>query len=203
MITGNQLHMTTITWMISTDMSRKLILFSSGALLLGLVFSLSMVMGSQADGDIRVETAYTFGPIEPEEVAKLATTVVKGTIIDQKQVIEYKDKETQDGEILKNHYAIPSQMYTIQTSHVIKGEDTPKTFDVQMRGVGIVDGLRWDAGYQDYSKGDQLVLILEKTDRHEYYRPVSAYFGVYEIEDNNAIGSEREFTEQELLQKLQ
>ncbi len=136
-------------------------------------------------------------------MSKLANTVVKGTIIDQKQVIEYKDKETQHGEILKNHYAIPSQMYTIQTTNVIKGEDTPKTFDVKFRGVGVVDGLKWDAGYQDYSKVDQLILILEKTDRHEYYRPVSAYFGIYEIEDNNALGSERQFTEQELLQKLQ
>jgi len=189
--------------MINTDMTRKLILFSSSAILLGLVFSLSMVMNVQQDSEkIYAESHSIFSAIEPEEVTKLATTVVKGTIIDQKQVIDYKDKELQDGTILKNHYVIPSQIYTIQTENVIKGDLTPKTFDVKIRG-GIAGDLTFDAGFDEYSIGDQLILILEKTDRHEYYRPISEFFGVYQIEENMAIASERTFTETDLLQKLQ
>ncbi|PJC51256.1 MAG: hypothetical protein CO032_00500 [Nitrosopumilales archaeon CG_4_9_14_0_2_um_filter_34_16] len=188
--------------MTSIDMTRKLILFSSSALLLGLIFSLALVMNNQNDEIVGVSSSYSFSAIEPEDVTKLATSVVRGTIIDQKQVIDYKDKETQDGEIKKAFLKVPSQIYTIQTENVIKGETTPKTFEVKMRG-GIVDGITWNAGFGEYSLGDEVILILDKKDHNSFYQPVSEFFGVYQIEGNMALSQERQFTESVLLEKLQ
>ena len=42
-----------------------------------------------------------------------------------------------------------------------EGEDTPKTFDLKLEG-GTVDGITWDGGHEDYSVGDELILIIEK-----------------------------------------
>ncbi len=182
-------------------MNKKLVLFSSSAVIFGLVFSLGFTMNLQDDQVRGVTQSYVFAATEPEDVKQLAKSVVSGIIIDKRQVIDIKRTETSTGGVAKELLKIPSQIYTIQTSDVIRGEDTPKMFDVKMRG-GEVDGITWNAGFADYSVGDKVVLILDKDPDKNYYEPVSEFFGVYQIQGNEALGQEKQLTEVELLEKL-
>jgi len=140
-----------------------------------------------------------------EEIRDLSQDIVKGTIVSKTAILEYRDTEGNFLDADSKNIAVtePYTVYELSTEKSVKSKDNQykDLYTFKVFG-GEINGNKMITDVPEFKEGDKVVVILTEAFDGKHQELVSGGFGIYKIEDGNALGRENNMTEKELLETL-